>query len=84
MWYLVTCFLKVQIDKIYCFIVVGVICVNDLGKEIEQACKAAPFVSEAMLGVPYQVVHFHECVISLPLTNLSMVLQTTEVRLMGR
>ena len=34
MWYLVKCFLKVQIDKINCFIVVRVICVYDLGKEI--------------------------------------------------
>ena len=61
MWYLVKCFLKVQIDKIYCFIVVGVICVNDLGKEIEQACQAAMIVSEAMLGLTYQVVHFQVC-----------------------
>ena len=83
MWYHVKCFLKVQIDKIYCFIILGVICVNDLGKEIEQACQAATFVSKAMLGVAYQVVH-SKCMISLPLTNLSMVLQTTEVRLMGR
>ena len=53
--------LKVQIDKIYCFIVVGVICVNDLGKEIELACQAATFGSEAMLGITYQVVHFQVC-----------------------
>ena len=58
MWYLVKCFLKVQIDKIYCFIVVHVICVNDLGKEIQQACQEATFVSEAMLRVTYQVVYF--------------------------
>ena len=62
MWYLlVKCFLKVQIDKFNCFIVVGVICVNDLGKEIEQACQAATFVSEVMLGVTYQVVRFQVC-----------------------
>ena len=61
MWYLVKCLLKVQIDKIYCFIAVGVICDNDLGKEIEQACQAATFVSEAMLGVTYQGVHFQVC-----------------------
>ena len=83
MWYLVNCILKVQIDKIYCFIVVGVICVHDSGKEIAQACQAATFVSEAMLGVTYQVVHVQVCDYSLPLTNLSMVLQTTEVRQMG-
>ena len=53
--------LEVHIDKIYCAIVVGVICVNDLGKEIEQARQAATFVSEAMLGVTYQVVHFQVC-----------------------
>ena len=59
MWYLVKCFLKVQIDKIYCFIiVVRVICVYDLGKEIQLACQAATFVSEAMLRVTYQVVYF--------------------------
>ena len=63
MWYLVKCFLKVKKDKIYCFIVVGVICVYDLGKEIEQACQAALFVSEAMLGVTYQVVHFQQTLI---------------------
>ena len=40
-------------DTLDCFIVVGVICVNDLGKEIEQACQAATFVSEAMLGITY-------------------------------
>ena len=61
MWCLVKCFLKVQIDKIYCFIVVRVICVYDLGKKIEQACQAATFVSEAMLRVTYQVVHFQVC-----------------------
>ena len=49
--------LKVQLDKIYRFIVVRVIFVYDLGKEIEQACQAAMFVSEAMLRVTYQVVH---------------------------
>ena len=53
MRYLLKWFLKVHIDKIYSFIVVGVICVYDLGKEIEQACQAATFVSEAMLGVIY-------------------------------
>ena len=83
MWYPVKCFLKIQIDKIYCFTVVGVICVNDLGKEIEQTCQAAMFVSEAMLDSPIRLF-ISKCVISLPLTNLSMVLQTTEVRLMGR
>ena len=61
MWCLVKCILKVQIDKIYCFIVVGVLSVNDLCKEIEQACQAATFVSEAMLGVTYQVVHYQLC-----------------------
>ena len=61
MWYLVKCFSKVQIDKIYSFIVVGVICVYDLGKEIDQAYQAATFVSEAMLGVTYQIVHFQVC-----------------------
>ena len=61
MCYLVKCFLKVQIDKIYCFIVVCVICVYGLGKEIEQACPAATFVSEAILEVTYQVVHFQVC-----------------------
>ena len=52
---------EIQIDKIYCFIVVGLICVNDLGKEIEQACQAVTFASEAILGVTYQVVHFRVC-----------------------
>ena len=59
MWYLLKCFLKVQIDKIYRFIVV--ICVYDLGKEIQHSCQAAMFVSEAMLRVTYQVVHFQVC-----------------------
>ena len=61
MFYLVKCFLKIQIEMIYCFIVVGVICVYDLDKEIEQACPADTFVSEAMLGVTNQVVHFQVC-----------------------
>ena len=39
----------------------GVICVNALGKEIEQACQTATFVSEAMLGVTYQVVRVQVC-----------------------
>ena len=58
MWYLVKCFLKVQIDKIHIFIVVCVIRVYDLGIGIEQACQVATFVSEAMLRVTNQVVHF--------------------------
>ena len=61
MWYPVKCFLKIQIDNIYCFIVFPVLCVYDLGKEIQQACQAATFVSEAMLRVTYQVVHFQVC-----------------------
>ena len=61
MWYLVKCFLKVQIDKIYFFIVVRVIYVYDLGKEIQQACQAATFASEAMVRVTYQVVIFQVC-----------------------
>ena len=73
---------KFQIDKIYLFIVVRVICVYDLSKVIEQACQAATFVSEATLRVTNQVVHFQMCDQS-PLNYLSMVLQTTEVRLMG-
>ena len=52
---------KVQIDKIYCFVVVRVICVYDLGKEIQQACHSAMFVSEAILRVTYQVVYFQVC-----------------------
>ena len=82
MWYLVKCFLKVQIDKIYCFIVVGVIFIYDLGKEIEQACQAASFVSKPCWELPTRLFT-SKCVISLPLTNLSMVLQTTRVRLVG-
>ena len=61
MWYLVKCFLKVQIDKIYRFIIVRVLSVYDLGIEIEQACQAATSVSEAMLRVTDQVVHFQVC-----------------------
>ena len=53
MWNLVKCFLKVQLNKIYCFIFVCVICVYDFGKEIKQACQAATFVSEAMLRGTY-------------------------------
>ena len=45
----------------YCFIVVRVTCVYDLGKEIRQPCQAAMFVSEAMLTVTYQAVHFQVC-----------------------
>ena len=61
MWYLVKCFLKVQIDKIYHCIIVHVLRVCDFGIEIEQDCQAATFVSEAMLRVTDQVVHFQEC-----------------------
>ena len=61
MWYLVKCFLKVQIDKIYRFIIVRIIRVDDLGIEIEQACQAAMFVSEAMLRDTDQVIHFQVC-----------------------
>ena len=61
MWYRVKCLLKVQIDKIYRFIVVCAICVYDLGKEIARAFDAALFVSEAMLRVTYQVVHSQVC-----------------------
>ena len=63
MWYLFKCFFKVQIDKNYCFIVVRVLCVYDLGKEIQQACQAATFVSEAILRVTYQVVNFQACIL---------------------
>ena len=70
MFYLVKCFLKVQIDKIYHFIIVRVIRVYDLGIKIEQACQAATFVSEAMLRVTIRLF-ISKCVISLPLTNLS-------------
>ena len=87
MWYLAKRTLKVQIEKIYCFIVVRVICVYDLRKKIDQACQPATFVSEAMLRATYQVVHFQVClntlVNPLTVTNLSTVLQTTEVRVMG-
>ena len=48
-------------DEIYRFIIVRAICGYDLGKEIQQACQAATFVSEAMLKVTYQVVHFQVC-----------------------
>ena len=83
MWYLVKWFLKVQIDKIYHFIVVRVICGYDLLKEIKQTCQAASFVSQAMLRLKSLIRLFiSNCAISLPLTNLFMVL-TTEVRLMG-
>ena len=83
MWYLVKYFLKVQIDKICRFTVVCVICVYNLGKEIEQACQAATIVLDAKLRVSYQLGCSFPSVISLPLTNLPMVLQTREVRLMG-
>ena len=53
MRYLVKWFLKVQIDMIFHFIIVYVICVYDLSKEIQQACQAAMFVSDAMLRVTY-------------------------------
>ena len=61
MWYLVKCFLEIQIDKIYRFMVVSVIRIYDLGIEFEQACQAATFVSEAMLRVTNKVVHFQVC-----------------------
>ena len=51
-------FCKVQIDKIYHFIVVWVICLYNFGKEIVQSCQAAKFVSAAMFRVAYEVVHF--------------------------
>ena len=58
MWYLVKCFLKVQIDKTYCFIVARVIRVYHLGYS-KQACHAATFISEAMLRVTDQVVYLY-------------------------
>ena len=61
MWYLVKCFLKVQIDKIYSFIIVCIIRVYDLVIEIEQTCKAVMFVAEAMSRVTDQVFCFHVC-----------------------
>ena len=61
MWYPVKWFLKLQIDKIYRFIIVRVIGVNDLGIEIEQNFQAAMFGSEALLRVTDQVVHFPVC-----------------------
>ena len=61
---------------------IRVIFVYDLCKEIGQARQAATFVSEAMLISPISLF-ISKCVISLPLTNLSMVFQTTEVRQMG-
>ena len=67
-------FLKVQIDKIYHFIVVNVIHVNDVGIDIEQACQAATFVFEAMLRVR-SGLFISKCVTSLPVTNLSIVLR---------
>ena len=80
MCYLVKCFLKAEIDKIYRLISVHVIRVYDLGKKIEQVCQAATFVSETMMRVG---LFISKCVISLPLTNLSMVLHTTEVRIIS-
>ena len=53
-----------------------------LCKKIEQVCQAATFVSDAMLRVNYQVAHF-QVFISYPLTNFSMVMQTTEVTATG-
>ena len=47
--------------KIYRCIVVCVICVYDMGKEIEQACQAATFVLEAMLRVTDWIVKFQVC-----------------------
>ena len=44
---------KIQKYKIYRFIVVSVMCVYDFCEEIEQACQAATFVSEAMLRVKH-------------------------------
>ena len=57
MWYLAKCFLKVQVGKIYCFVVVRVISVYDLEKEIEQAGVTVTFVPEAKLRVTCQVIY---------------------------
>ena len=75
MWYLVKGFLKVQIDKIYHFIVVCVICVYDFSKDIQQVCQAAMLVSESLLRVAYEVVNLQVRDYSLPLANHSIVLQ---------
>ena len=73
MWYLVKCFFKVLIDKINRFIVVCVTCFYDLGKEIEQACQAAPFISESMLRVmTYQVVNFQVLVCGVYLVSCTV------------
>ena len=56
MWYLIKCVLKVQVDKVHCFVVTSVIGVNDTGKEVKQAFQATALVSETMLRVTYQVV----------------------------
>ena len=61
MWYLIKCLLKVQVDEVHCFLVTSVIGVNDMGKEVKQACSAASLVSEAMLRVTYQVVALKVC-----------------------
>ena len=58
---LVKCLLKVQVDEVHCFVVTCVIGVNDMGKEVKQACLAAALFSEAMLRVTYQVVALNVC-----------------------
>ena len=52
MWYLVKCLLKVQVDEVHYFVVTCVVGVNDMGKEVKQACWEAALVSEAMLSHP--------------------------------
>ena len=49
------------VDEVHCFVVASVIGVNDMGKEIKQACSAAALVSEAVLRVTYQVVALKVC-----------------------
>ena len=80
MWYIAKCFLKVQVDEVHCFVVTRVVGVNDIGKEVKQSCLAAALVSEAMFKVRVLPL----CgVIILHLINLSIVLQTIDVRLIG-
>ena len=81
MWYLIKYLSEVQVDEVHCFDITSVIGVNDKGKEVKQACWAA--VLQPCWESPIRFLP-SRCAIIFPLINLSIVLQTTDVRLIGQ
>ena len=75
--------LKVKVFTLICSkstIVIYVIGVNDTNQEVEQACYAAALVIKPCWEIPIRLFP-SRCVNIFPVTSLSIVFQTTEVRL---